>query len=545
MEPDKTAQLASTIDRTLEVDFIAGHSNYVEVPLGYTFQSRYVVEAKISEGGMGVVYAAFDTQLRRKIAIKLLKRNLIQDKQAVAKLIKEAQVSMMLTHPGIMRLINFEQHGPYAYLLMEFVEGRNLREIAGSAPERKLSCKYVAKVGYSLCEALSYAHKKNVIHRDIKPANIVVGDAEDSVKLMDFGIAKVLAPGAGERPPVAGTLSYIAPEIFKGAVPDPRADIYALGLTFYELLAGFNPCNGNSAQEVIDRHLNKKPPSLIGVDKALSSVIFRCVERMPNARFQTVGELHFALGRYLGVDEGVKIALMREKLDREKQAMDYKLHQFEREKKDLKREREKKQNHTGHDVSGNLKDEDGQTFAPLVLVALFSGVLAAFVRYLVIEGRLVEFETIATYNAVAGMLAVAIMVALPSYYLQKSHFLITVFAGLVLGDIGYLCQDFYMNYAFNHDIWGVDNFAMHVSISAPLALGAGAARFGELAPVRILRALFAGCVAGFVALAFSYVEFAETILGLDDAYVNYFYFPLMAVFIWSAVEAERLWFHND
>jgi len=492
MDPDKTFLIASSIDRTMEVDFSAGHSNYVEVPIGYTFQSRYVVEAKISEGGMGVVYAAFDTQLRRKIAIKLLKRNLSQDKNAVAKLIKEAQVSMILTHPGIMRLINFEQDGPYAYLLMEFVEGRSLREIADSAPEGKLPAEYVAKVGYALCDALSYAHKKNVIHRDIKPANIVVGDEENSAKLMDFGIAKVLAPGSGEHPPVAGTISYIAPEIFGGAVPDPRVDIYALGLTLYELLAGFNPCNGNSAQEVIGRHLNKKPPSLNGIGKELPSIIFQCMEKMPNARFQTVDELRAALAKYLDVDEGAKIARMREKLDREKEVMDYKIRKVERDKEnlearedDLKRERIKKRSNVSHGGFNSANEAYGQRFVLLIAVAMISGIVAAFIRDVVIEGRLVEFESASGYNAVAAMISVAIMITLPSYYRQRSRFFIALVIGLILGDIGSVCQDSYMRYAFEHDIWGVDNFAMYVSTIASLALGAGITRVGEIGTVRL------------------------------------------------------------
>jgi len=286
----------------------------VEVEIGSVLAGRYKINAKIGEGGMGMVYRGFDNQLGQDVAIKLLKRNMSQDRKAVENLKQEAQVAMMLTHPSIMRLINFEQAGEYAFLLMEFVRGETLDSLAAKSPGKKLDQQTVGVIGYKVCQALEYAHDKNVIHRDIKPANIMINKAMDGIKLMDFGIARALMMASDEKHPIAGTISYIAPEIFEGAPPDPRVDIYALGLTLYELLAGSHPFQGKTVKEIIDQHFNCKPSVLEGVDRNLANIVFQCVEKKPNARYQTAKDVKNAFAKYLDIDEGAKVTRMKARL---------------------------------------------------------------------------------------------------------------------------------------------------------------------------------------------------------------------------------------
>jgi len=260
MNIDNSEDIGSRIDDTIASDMKQGGDAYPEIGPGFTLSGRYRLDAKVGEGGMGQVFRGQDIKLARPIAIKLMKPKLSANREAVEMLRKEAQVSMMLSHPHIMRLINFEQDGKFTFLLMDFLPGKNLSDLRRNSPGGKLNARFAGMIGYEICKALEYAHKKNVIHRDIKPANIMIDDDLKSVKLMDFGIARTLMAGSGESPKIAGTLSYIAPEIFGGARPDQRSDIYALGLTLYELVSGINPFRGRIAQEVID-HLTDFVPA--------------------------------------------------------------------------------------------------------------------------------------------------------------------------------------------------------------------------------------------------------------------------------------------
>ncbi|MDH5639483.1 MAG: serine/threonine protein kinase, partial [Nitrospinota bacterium] len=315
MNIDKTVVLGDQLESSG-----SGKSENMAIEPGSILANRYKVISKLGEGGMGIVYQGVDTQLERLVAIKLLKRKLSEDPKAIENLKQEAQVSMILTHPGIMRLINFEHHGSYAFLLVELVDGMDLKTIA-KRRGGKLDSKTTANITYKLCAALEYAHKNNVIHRDIKPANIMISSKKE-VKLMDFGIARVLLAGDGARPQLAGTLAYLAPELIGGAKPDARCDIYALGLTMYELLAGEHPYKGMSAQQVIKAHVNTDPPPIEGVDRELYNIVSQCIEKKPNARFQTVADLRGALGKYLGLDESYKVSRMKATMEHEKRKLE-------------------------------------------------------------------------------------------------------------------------------------------------------------------------------------------------------------------------------
>ncbi len=335
MDKEETERLAHTIDESLVLPKDEG---YVTLASGDRLADRYVVDKLLGEGGMGLVYKGIDSQLNQPIAIKLLKKGLSQNDVAVERLKQEAQVAMMLTHPSVMRLINFEKNGDYAFLLMEYVEGRPMDDMLKGG--RKIAEKIVAQLAFRISEALDYAHEKGIVHRDIKPANIMVSPDGKQVKLMDFGIARTLTAGDGARPNIAGTIAYIAPEIFEGAAPDARVDLYALGMTMYELLAGKHPFRGAPVKEIIRRHMEEEPPPLDGVDRGLAHIVFQLIEKKPNARFRSAKELMSALARYLDIDEEARVRRMKKMVEYEQARLKSEMKRLEREKEALETRRQ-------------------------------------------------------------------------------------------------------------------------------------------------------------------------------------------------------------
>jgi hypothetical protein len=231
---------------------------------------------------MGVVYKARQPKLNRLVALKLLAPERGGDPRFAERFEREAQALARLNHPNIVTVHDFGMAGGRYYLLMEFVDGTSLRQLlkAGSlAPEQALA------IVPRICEALQYAHDKGVVHRDIKPENVLL-NKEGCVKIADFGIAKIIAPGGGARAltqddQVIGTPHYMAPEQVEnpGRV-DHRADIYSLGVVFYEMLTGELPL-GKFA-----------PPSRkVHVDVRLDEVVLHALEREPDRRYQHASEV--------------------------------------------------------------------------------------------------------------------------------------------------------------------------------------------------------------------------------------------------------------
>lgn len=200
---------------------------------------NYQVTAHLGEGGMGTVYKANDTILGREVALKMLHGQLVSQSQFLERFKKEARILAQLLHPNIAVIYNFiEQDGRY-YMVMEYVDGENLDTLLKK--NKTIGYKAVVAMMYHALEGLHHAHRKNICHRDIKPSNLILTSNEE-LKLMDFGIAKI----AGEQKltqvaRVIGTLEYMAPEIIAGKDPSTASDIYALGITMYELLTGRLP----------------------------------------------------------------------------------------------------------------------------------------------------------------------------------------------------------------------------------------------------------------------------------------------------------------
>ncbi|MCW8128817.1 MAG: serine/threonine protein kinase [Planctomycetota bacterium] len=242
------------------------------------------IERKLGAGGMGVVYKARQANLERSVAIKVLPRALSEDPEFTLRFMREARALAALNHPNIVAVYDFGEEGGRYFFVMEFVDGTSLRPVldrkAMTAPE-------AIKIVPMLCDALEYAHAEGVVHRDIKPENILI-DKKGRVKIADFGLAKLLDKTGSRQETkmtqtnvVMGTPHYMAPEQYENAKSvDHRADIYSMGVLFYEMLTGELP---------IGRF---PPPSQrVQVDVRLDEIVLRALEKQPEKRYQTMGEV--------------------------------------------------------------------------------------------------------------------------------------------------------------------------------------------------------------------------------------------------------------
>ena len=236
----------------------------------------------LGRGGMGVVYKARQPQLNRWVALKILAPEKQHDAAFAARFVREAQALARLSHPAIVAVHDFGEADGLCYLIMEYVDGQNLRHLIQS---RQLAPEQALAVVPKICEALQYAHEHGVVHRDIKPENVLI-DAQGAVKIADFGIAKMLGrdtpqPAITLDQQVVGTPHYMAPEqVEKPRQVDHRADIYSLGVVFYEMLTGELPL-GRFA-----------PPSTVAaVDTRVDDVVLHALEKNPEQRYQQASEV--------------------------------------------------------------------------------------------------------------------------------------------------------------------------------------------------------------------------------------------------------------
>lgn len=264
--------------------------------------ARYEVLASAGAGGMGHVYLARDTQLRRNVALKLLAPQLTRDPRVVRRFAQEAKAISALNHPNILTLYDFgEVEGVY-YIASEYVEGETLRQ---RIQKGQLSVSEVADISIQVAGALVMAHEHGVVHRDIKPANIMVRD-DGIVKLLDFGIAK-LSDEAGSRRggdtfvsvsdtgAVMGTVRYMSPEQARGQVVDGRSDIFSLGVVIYELLTGQAPFQGETTSDVIAEILKGEPVALSnavpGLSPQFEAIVQRAIRKNRDQRYQSAAEM--------------------------------------------------------------------------------------------------------------------------------------------------------------------------------------------------------------------------------------------------------------
>ncbi len=262
----------------------------------------YEIVGAIGAGGMGEVYRARDARLGRDVAIKILPEGFATDPDRLARFEREGRAVAALSHPNILAIYDFGREGVTAYAVMELLEGQTLRDrlAQGALPPRE-----VIACATQIAHGLAAAHDKGIAHRDLKPENLFVA-ADGRVKILDFGLAKLLDPGGDQMTgagtsvgSVMGTVGYMAPEQVRGQTVDHRADIFALGAVLHEMLSGSSPFHADSAADTMSATLNADPPDLdqlgTGVPPALARIVQRCLEKRPEARFQSAHDLAFAL----------------------------------------------------------------------------------------------------------------------------------------------------------------------------------------------------------------------------------------------------------
>ncbi|GAC1462288.1 MAG: hypothetical protein PVS3B1_00110 [Ktedonobacteraceae bacterium] len=285
---------------------------------------KYELTERLGQGGAAEVWKAFDTQLQRYVAIKILHPDLREDPHFVARFQREAQLIASLHHPNIVQIHDFHvmqlpdsETGatlPLAYMVMDYVEGQTLAEyIHGTSNLGKVpSPAEIVGIFTSISLAIDYAHSKGMIHRDIKPANILLDhrntarNAMGEPILTDFGIAKLMSSMTSTQSSLQlGTPLYISPEQARGELGSERSDLYSLGVILYEVVTGVLPFRGATPIDVIMQHVNATPivPSLINpsVPQALATVIARSMAKDPAARYASASEMTIAIAEALNV----------------------------------------------------------------------------------------------------------------------------------------------------------------------------------------------------------------------------------------------------
>jgi hypothetical protein len=262
--------------------------------------SHYQVLELLGRGGMGEVYSAEDTRLRRKGALKVLPAAMAAEPERRRRFEREAQAIAALNHPGIVTIHSVEHEGGVSFLTMELVEGKTLADIV---PEGGMPLGQFLKIAVPLADAVHAAHEKGILHRDLKPGNVMV-TPQGRVKVLDFGLAKLaresaLVMAAGPHTTsdgqIIGTLFYMAPEQAEGKTVDHRADIFALGVMLYELAVGLRPFAGETNVSVLTSLLRDTPKPLTEIrhdlPPVLSEILQRCMEKDPEKRYHSAAAL--------------------------------------------------------------------------------------------------------------------------------------------------------------------------------------------------------------------------------------------------------------
>jgi tetratricopeptide (TPR) repeat protein len=283
---------------------VNGLLNVRYVTLVAEFVSRYRIISKLGAGGMGEVYLAEDTTLRRKVALKLLSGEYTKNKDALRRFVNEAQAASALNHPNILTIHEFGQQDGVQYLATEFVEGQTLRQRLAAAP---LGLAETLDIAIQVGAALGAAHQAGIVHRDVKPENIMLRP-DGYVKVLDFGVAKLsehtpdheldearstlltTEPGV-----IMGTPNYMSPEQVRGYAVDTRSDVFSLGVVIYEMVAGCQPFEGPTFSDVIAAILTREPPSLDRyrpqAPPELQRIISKALAKNRDDRYQSAGDL--------------------------------------------------------------------------------------------------------------------------------------------------------------------------------------------------------------------------------------------------------------
>lgn len=286
------------------------------LPLAPIRLSRYQILREIGRGTMGIVYEAFDPNLERTVALKTvhLQTDNAQNREFEERFQREAKSAGRINHPNIVTIHDAGKEGDTAFIAMEFLEGRSLREIidSGVRPTLEETLSFAAQIA----EGLDYAHKSGIIHRDIKPANIVV-TGNGRVKITDFGIAQLPSGDLTQTGTLLGTPKYMSPEQLRGERLDGRSDIFSLGIILYELLTGQPPFNGDSLATIMYKILHEPPEDPLARNPqcptGLCLILARCLAKDKELRYKEAGEIVQDLRNYEQLsDNGLRAATFRQ-----------------------------------------------------------------------------------------------------------------------------------------------------------------------------------------------------------------------------------------
>jgi serine/threonine protein kinase len=265
---------------------------------------HYEIVEKLGEGGMGVVYKARDTHLDRFVALKVLPPERVADPVRKARFVQEAKAASALNHPNIITIHDISSDAGHDFIVMEYVAGKTLDQLI---PRKGMRLGETLKIAVQIADALARAHAAGIIHRDLKPANVMV-DEHGLVKVLDFGLAKLIEQGLSEDESTAtiavktdegaivGTVAYMSPEQAEGKKLDARLDIFSFGAVLYEMVAGQRAFQGDSKMSTLSAVLHKEPAPLPGeTPRELGRIVTRCLRKDPERRFQHMADVKVAL----------------------------------------------------------------------------------------------------------------------------------------------------------------------------------------------------------------------------------------------------------
>jgi serine/threonine protein kinase/tetratricopeptide (TPR) repeat protein len=277
-----------------------------ELTTGATFARRYQVIEELGKGGMGKVYKVFDTSIKEKIALKLLKPEIAADLETIERFSNELKFARKIRHKNVCQMFDLGKAEGTPYITMEYVAGEDLKSMIRMS--KRLSIGTAVGIAKQICEGLAEAHALGVVHRDLKPSNIMI-DKDGNVRIMDFGIARSLKgkgiTGAGV---MIGTPEYMSPEQVEGKEADQRSDIYSLGVIIFEMVTGRVPFDGDTPLSIAHKHKYEPPqdPKKINpqISEDLSAVILRCLEKDKENRYQSAADLRSELEK---IEQGLPL----------------------------------------------------------------------------------------------------------------------------------------------------------------------------------------------------------------------------------------------